>query len=195
MITARIRRATTDDLPHLARFRIMAHGGLNEAIYDGLVPGQSVEEIIRPELTQPGTTAFHENHWIASRDGEIAGGLHAYPWNDMADDPPNPLIPEERFEVAEPFLRLSAPGTYYIHALAVYPELTRKGIGSTLLSLARDQAVEKGLTDLSLYVFAQNAGAIALYEKHGYEVAGRSPLVEHPLLRYTGDVLIMTCPV
>jgi ribosomal protein S18 acetylase RimI-like enzyme len=58
--------------------------------------------------------------------------------------------------------------------------------------LACDQAVEKGFSDLSLFVFAQNAGAVALYEKHGYKVAGRSPVVEHPLLRYTGDVLIMT---
>jgi len=173
----------------------MAHGGLNEAIYDGLVPGQSVEEIIQPEFAQPGTTPFHENHRIASWDGRIAGGLHAYPWDDMEDDPPNPLIPEERFEIGEPFHHLTAPGSYYIHALAVYPEFGRKGIGSTLLSLARDQAAEKSLTDLSLYVYAQNVGAVALYEKHGYEVAGRSPLVEHPLLRYTGDVLIMTCPV
>jgi ribosomal protein S18 acetylase RimI-like enzyme len=173
----------------------MAHGGWNEAIYDGLVPGQSVEEIIQPEFAQPDTTYFYENHWIASLDGQIAGGLHAYPWDDMADDPPNPLVPEERHVIDEPFQRLTAPGTFYIHALAVYPEFGRRGIGSSLLSLACDQAVEKGFSDLSLFVFAQNAGAVALYEKHGYKVAGRSPVVEHPLLRYTGDVLIMTCPV
>ncbi len=185
-----------DDFPHLGQFRIMAHGGFNEAIYDGLVPGQSVENIIQSEFAQPGTTPFYENHWIALWDGQIAGGLHAYPWDDMANDPRNPLIPEERYALEEPFHRLpAAPGTYYVHALSVYPEFGRKGIGSTLLSLAREQAAEKGFTDLSLYVFAQNIGAVALYEKNGYKVAGWSPLVEHPLLRYTGDIFLMTCPV
>ncbi len=173
----------------------MAHGGWNEAMYDGLVPGQSVEEIIQSEFAQPDTTYFYENHWIASWDGQIAGGLHAYPWDDMANDPPNPLIPEERYAIDEPVHCLPAPGTYYIHALAVYPDFGRKGIGFTLLSLAREQAAEKDFTDLSLYVFAQNVGAVALYERHGYKVAGRSPVVEHPLLRYTGDLLLMTCPV
>jgi ribosomal protein S18 acetylase RimI-like enzyme len=159
------------------------------------VPGQSVEDIIQSEFAQPGTTPFYENHWIVSWDGQIAGGLHAHPWDDMKNDVPNPLIPEERFELGEPFRHLKAPGTYYIHALAVYPEYGRKGIGATSLSLARDQAAEKGFADLSLYVYAQNVGAVALYEKHDYKVAGRSPLVEHPLLRYTGDAPIMTCPV
>ena len=173
----------------------MAHGGFNEAIYASLVPGQSIENIIQPEFAEPDSTYFYENHWIASWDDQIAGGLHVYSWDDMANDPLNPLIPKERYALEEPFHLLTAPGTYYIHALAVYPEFGRRGIGSCLLSLARDQAAEKGFTDLSLYVFAQNVGAVELYEKHGYRVAGRSPVVEHPLLRYTGDVLIMTCPV
>jgi GNAT superfamily N-acetyltransferase len=194
-VIARIRRATEDDFLHLVHFRIMAHGGFNEAIYDGLVPGQSVEDIIQSEFAQPGTTPYYKNHWIALWVGQCAGGLHAYPWDDMANDPPNPLIPEERQALEEPFHRLTAPGTYYIHALAVYPSFGRKGIGSALLSFARDQAAENGFKDLSLYVFAQNAGAIALYEKHGYKLAGRTPLVEHPRLRYTGDILIMTRPV
>jgi ribosomal protein S18 acetylase RimI-like enzyme len=194
-VTLRTKRATTADFRHLARFRIMAHGGYNEALYEGLVPGQSIEDIIQPEFAQPDSSYFYENHWIASWDGQIAGGLHAFPWDDMADDEPNPLIPEERYALEEPFHRLTAPGTYYIHALAVYPEFGRKGIGATLLSLAREQAAENDFTGLSLFVFAQNVGAVALYEKHGYEVAGRSPLVEHPLLRYTGDMLLMTCPV
>jgi ribosomal protein S18 acetylase RimI-like enzyme len=194
-VTIRTRSATTADFPHLAQFRIMAHGGFNEAIYAGLVPGQSIENIIQPEFAEPDSTYFYENHWIASWDDQIAGGLHVYSWDDMANDPLNPLIPKERYALEEPFHLLTAPGTYYIHALAVYPEFGRRGIGSCLLSLARDQAAEKGFTDLSLYVFAQNVGAVELYEKHGYRVAGRSPVVEHPLLRYTGDVLIMTCPV
>ena len=194
-MTLRIRGATTADFPHLAQFRIMAHGGFNEAYYDGLVPGKSVEEIIQPEFAQKGTTPYYENHWIASWDDRIAGGLHAYPWDDMANDPPNPLIPEDRHALEDPFHRLTAPGTYYIHALAVYPDFGRKGIGAALLSFARDLAAEKGFADLSLYVFAQNIGAVALYEKHGYKLAGRSPLVEHPLLRYTGDILLMIRPV
>jgi ribosomal protein S18 acetylase RimI-like enzyme len=194
-VTISIERATINDFSHLAQFRIMAHGGFNEALYEDVVPDQAVEDIIRAEFAQPGTTPFYENHWIASWDGEIAGGLHVYPWDDMANDPPNPLIPEERYALEEPCHNLPARGTYYIHALAVYPQHGRKGIGSALLSFARDQAAEIGFTELSLYVFSQNVGAVALYERHGYELAGRQPVVEHPLIRYTGDMLLMTRPV
>ena len=104
-------------------------------------------------------------------------------------------MPEERRYLGEPFESIEAPGSYYIHAITVFPEFTRCGIGSILLDLAKEHAVERGLSELSLYVFAENEGAISLYKKHGYVVAGRSSLPLHPKLVYSGDVLLMTCAI
>ena len=95
----------------------------------------------------------------------------------------------------EPFEEIASPGSYYIHALSVFPEYTQRGIGSVLLGLARAQAVKNENSELSLYVFADNLGAISLYKKHGFQETGRRAFVPHPKLIYSGDVLLMTCPI
>ena len=171
-MTTEIRRATADDIPHLARFAIEAYGGYNEVLYDGLAPGQSIESLVQPQFARPNTTPFYENHWIAMRDGQVAGGIHAFSMEDMARFPRDPLVPEERHAMAEVYLiHLPAPDTYYIHALAVYPEFHRMGIASTLLSLGLTHAADEDIAECSLYVFAENVSAVALYEKHGFKKA------------------------
>jgi ribosomal protein S18 acetylase RimI-like enzyme len=195
-MTTEIRRATAEDIPHLARFQIMAYGGYNEVLYDGLVPGQSTESLVQPQFAQPNTTPFYENHWIATCDGQVAGGIHAFPMEDMAKFPRDPLVPEERHAMAEESLcQLPVSGTYHVHAIAVYSDFRGKGIASTLLSLGCKHAAEQGFRECSLYVFAENVGAVALYKKHGFKEAGRCPVTEHPLLYCTGDMLLMTCAV
>ena len=187
------RRAFITDLTHLIRIRLMAHGGFNEALYEDL--SQSVEEIIKTELSKPGSTNYYQNYWVALGREEIVGGLSAYPWDDLENDSPNPIVPQERYALEKPFIELAAPGTYYIHALSVYPEFTRRGIGSVLLELARELAIERDITELSLFVFEQNVGAVSLYENHGYRVVGRRPIVPHAKIIYSGEILLMTCPV
>lgn len=189
-MTIHTRPATTADLAHLIGIRLMAHGGCNEALYGDLE--QSMEELITDELLDQQSTNHYENHHLALIDDEVVGGLHAYPWDDLEHDSRNPHVPEERFAIEAPFAALAAPGTYYIHALSVYGSATRKGVGSALLEFATSLAFEREIDELSLFVFAQNAGAVSLYRKHGYRVIGRRPVFPHPKIIYTGDVLLMT---
>ena len=74
-MTAELRRATADDIPHLARFAIEAYGGYFEVLYDGLAPDQSTESLIQPSFSQPNTTPFYEIHWVALQDGAVAGDM------------------------------------------------------------------------------------------------------------------------
>jgi len=64
-----------------------------------------------------------------------------------------------------------------------------------VLSLGRKHAAGKGFAECSLYVFAENVRAVALYKKHGFKEAGRCPVTQHPLLYCPGDMLLMTCAV
>ena len=195
-MTTEIRRATADDIPHLARFQTEAYGGHNEILYDGLVPGRSFESLVQRQFAQPNTTPFYENHWVAMRDGQVAGGIHAFAMGDVAKFPRDPLVPEERQAIAEECLcHLPAPDTYYVLALAVYPEFRGKGIASTLLSLGLKHAADEGFAECSLHVFAENVAAVALYKKHGFKVANHHPVTQHPLLYYSGDMLLMICAV
>ncbi len=185
------RKASKADLPHLIRVRMMAHGGFNEALYGGL--DQSVENIIESELCDSVSTEYYKNYWVALDGNEIVGGLLAFPYDDQDPDLDHPLLPEDRLVLERPFEEIEAPGTYYIHALSVYPEFSRRGIGSVLLALAKERAIVNGISELSLYVFAENSGAVSLYKKYGYIETGRRPLVPHPEFIYSGDVLLMTC--
>ncbi len=186
-----IRQADIVDLRHLAQFAISAHGGLEEALYGGLLSGRSVESFLEPEFAQSGSTAFYRNHWIAEHDGEVAGGIHAFPYDNFANDQHDPEIPEQRYAVLQPFDNLPAAGTYHINTLAVSPVFRKQGIGSDLLTFACNRARALEFPDISLYVFAQNAGALALYEKSGFKRAGRKPVVDHPSLRYSGELFLM----
>ncbi|WP_024545756.1 ribosomal protein S18-alanine N-acetyltransferase [Picosynechococcus sp. NKBG15041c] len=61
----------------------------------------------------------------------------------------------------------------HITIMAVHPDLQRRGLGQLiLLGLLRD-AWRRGLERATLEVRASNHGAIALYEKFGFQVAGR----------------------
>ena len=190
-----IRQATIGDARHLAQFAISAHGGLEEALDGGLVPGRSVESFLEPEFARPGVTAYYKNHWIAELDGQVAGGISAFPFDDFANDTHDPEIPEERFAVFQPFGELPAAGTYHLVTISVSPAYRKAGVGSALLKFACDQARERGFSEISLYVFGQNSGALALYEKSEFTVAGRAPVVDHPSLRYTGELFLMIAPL
>jgi RimJ/RimL family protein N-acetyltransferase len=48
-----------------------------------------------------------------------------------------------------------------------------RGVGTALLRATLDAASTKGLTRVELVVRADNAAAIALYERHGFELEGR----------------------
>jgi len=192
-MAVKLRNAEKSDSADLIRIRKLAHGGFNEALYENL--DLSVDEIIESELIDSASTQHYENFWLSQEDGLVAGGLLAYPFDDQNTEIDHPLIPQERLVLEGPFDAIEAPGTYYIHAITVFPEFTRRGIGSALLDLAREHAITLGFKELSLYVFAENSAAVTLYKKHGYQEAGRSPLIPHPRFVYSGDVLLMTCPV
>ena len=188
-----IRNAIEADCSHLTRIRMFAHGGFNEALYEGL--DNSVEEIIETELCDSDSTEYYKNYWVALENETIAGGILAFPFDDQNPDLDHPLLPGDRLVLEKPFETIEAPGTYYIHAITVFPEFTRRGVGSILLDLVREHAITRNFSELSLYVFAENSGAISLYKKHGYQEMARSTLVPHPKFIYSGDVLLMTCAI
>ncbi|MEO1094844.1 MAG: GNAT family N-acetyltransferase [Cyanobacteria bacterium J06638_28] len=87
---------------------------------------------------------------------------------------------------------MEQPNSWYICALAVFPEHRGQGIGTQLLSLATTQARSRGLPLLSLLCFEQNVGALSLYQRHGFQVVDRAAVIPHPLIHHTGNVLLMT---
>jgi ribosomal protein S18 acetylase RimI-like enzyme len=57
--------------------------------------------------------------------------------------------------------------------MSVRADARGQGVGSALLEAALEWAAEHAFTRIELYVYARNARAIALYEKHGFVHEGR----------------------
>ncbi len=190
-----IRPATKADIPDLSKLLPMATDGIVASLYDGVIPGLATHEIVERRLAREDTCDSYANCWVAADREWIAGNLHAYPLDDVANDPPDPLVPEGRIAVLEPFEALyrRATGSYYTNVIAVYPDYRRQGLGGRLLDLA--QAEARGFSQLSLAVFEENASAVRLYERAGFTVAARAPVVPHPLIPFSGDLLVMMRPV
>jgi ribosomal protein S18 acetylase RimI-like enzyme len=115
--------------------------------------------------------------------------LHAFP---MEGTPGQEEAGEDVDPILEPYAKLEIPGSYYISAIAVFPEHRRKGLGKRMLEIARKQARDRGCRQVSLLVFERNEGAVELYKRNGFGIIGRAPDVPHKLIRYTGEVLLMT---
>ncbi len=190
-----LRPATKADIPDLSKLLLMATDGIVASLYDGVIPGLATHEIVERRLAREDTCDSYVNCWVAADREWIAGNLHAYPLDDVANDPPDPLVPEGRIAVLEPFEALyrRAAGSYYINVIAVYPDYRRQGLGGRLLDLA--QAEARGFSQLSLAVFEENASAVRLYERAGFTVAARAPVAPHPLIPFSGDLLVMMRPV
>lgn len=77
----------------------------------------------------------------------------------------------------------------YITNIAVSPAHRRSGVGSKLLARLLSYAVGRNAAFMSLEVRKSNAAAQAMYEKHGFSIAGsRAGYYEKPV----EDALIMT---
>jgi len=81
-------------------------------------------------------------------------------------------------------------------AMSVHPDWERKGIGISLLNkfikwVAENPRLEK----IELHVHADNAGAIALYEKVGFTMEGmRKRAIKYDENRYIDDILMAYWP-
>jgi GNAT superfamily N-acetyltransferase len=107
-------------------------------------------------------------------------GLALYLWTQLAGrggDPP---------------LMNMAPDTWYVHALAAYPEHRGGGLGTALLAQAGKRAADASKPGLSLIVSETNAGARRLYERNGFREAGRRRMVKQEWRHPGTDWVLMT---
>jgi len=129
---------------------------------------------------------------IVEKNGQTAGMLLTFPMPDSSPRNPENRPGAHDPNVFAPYMYLEEPNSWYICGVAFYPQHRGQGLGTELMALANEQAKEKGFDKLSLVAFEQNEGSVRLYERLGYSVVDRAPVVPHPLIHYSGDALLMT---
>ncbi|MBD1852570.1 GNAT family N-acetyltransferase [Leptolyngbya sp. FACHB-711] len=149
---------------------------------------QEIPLALTPEVVEaPGT--WHAGHHVLFTNLQQTRIVET-----QIEQPTSILFEPSEPDVLDPY-NLEAPGTWYICALALFPEFRGQGIGTQFLSIAHQQAAARGFSELSLLCFEQNTRALNLYQRNGFKVINFNPVVPHPLIHHTGDILLMTAPV
>ncbi|MEM8837725.1 MAG: GNAT family N-acetyltransferase [Pseudomonadota bacterium] len=188
--TTTLRQAEPSDAKDLAKLIDLAGEGIPNWLWTrACVEGQHPLEIGMERARRPHGGFSYTNALVAERGGKPAGMVLSYaiteaPGEDP-DDLPAPIAPFVALE------KLSV-GTWYINALAVFPDGRNQGLGTRLLLAAEDRARANGFDEMSIQVYGENYGAVRLYLRNGYVEAASEPVRLHPCPPYySGDVLLL----
>ena len=176
------RRATLDDVAALAELVEFASEGLALCLWTQLAgPGGDPWQIGRNRVSSETAGISYRNALIAERAGSTIGALIGRSLPDEPE-PSGDTLPALLVPLHE--LMNMAAGTWYVHALAVYPQHRGCGLGAALLAEADKFAASAGTSGLSLIVSDTNTGARRLYERTGFREAARRRMVkdgcQHP---------------
>ena len=172
----KIRDAAREDCAELAQLINFAGEGLPLYLWQQMAgPGEDPWQIGRERAARETGSFSYRNAVVAEVDGNIVGALVGYP----VPDEPEAIDTESTPSMFVPLLELEnlAAGTWYVNAVAAFPQARGLGVGSKLMQWAELRASEFRLRGVSLIVSDANRGAQRLYERLGYEEAASRPMV------------------
>lgn len=191
------RPARVEETPTLARLFQYAADGVVDYIWTTLqpeYPGLTPVEIGALRYAQPDNVFGYRNALFAELGGQVVGMAVSFPIAPDVETDPSADSAEPGDPVLAPY-GLEEPDSWYLCALAVFPEFRGQGIGQQLIDRVFHQARSQGYRTVSLLCFGQNAGALRLYQRLGFQERDRTAVVPHPLIHHTGDILLMVAPV
>src|SRR5690606_11175554 len=174
----------------LAELMNIAGDGIPAVFWaDMAEPGEEVMAVGARRVARTEGGFSYTNVYVATLSGVIAGMLLGY---RLPDTPETGQL-EGYPPVIRPLAELEAlvPGAWYINAVAVVSQHRGQGIGTRLMRYAEALAGESSAGNLALIVAENNAHARTLYEKLGYAIIARRPIVPYPACPYTGDYVLM----
>ena len=190
-----VRPATRADAADMAILDDMAGDGLASWLWRKAVAEGEAEHPFahgRALMMQREQPTGWLNCTIAESNGLVAGMVTSYamPGLKLEKEPPEPLAPI--------FVLMDmARGSWFVDALAVYPQQRRRRIAMALLEHCRARARrEDDTTELSLIVRSDNEPALSLYRSFGFTFVTRRPYVPTDDTRPMGrDYILMSAPL
>ncbi|MGC3940930.1 GNAT family N-acetyltransferase [Roseobacter sp. EG26] len=185
-----LRPARLGDAKNLAKLIDIAGEGIPSWLWSQSVAvGQSPLDVgIERARRQSGGFSYR-NAILAEAFDQVAGMVLTYPIEIMPqespDDLPDPIAPFVELEK-------QSVGSWFVNALAVFPEFRGLGIGTALMEEVEHAAHRRGYDRLSIQVYEQNVGAVRLYEHLGYIAISQARVRCHPCQPYySGDVVLL----
>lgn len=147
-----IRKAEPADAPGIARI----HADAWRAAYHDFIPADFLDNRAKFEprlkLWNGLLSGEHESHYVVTENGKTAGFFSIQKARD--DDLP--------------------PDTLELVAIYLDQVYWRRGFGAAAMRFILEQAAKRGYRQVCLWVFRQNTGAIAFYEKFGFRFDGKT---------------------
>jgi ribosomal protein S18 acetylase RimI-like enzyme len=179
------RSASRNDARRIAELYSIASDGVSDYIWSKISkPGDNLLDIGQQRYERRNTPFSFENCLVAQANDKVVAVLLSY---EMKED--DDYVVED--PVLKPFWLLKEPGSLYIAGVAVDPNWRQQGIASVLMRMAESKCRQKHLQKMSLIVFEANTVAYDFYLRLGFQEVMRKPVVPHPLIKFTGDALLL----
>lgn len=186
----KIRKARAEDAAKLAKLMNIAGEGIPAYLWELMAdPNEDVMAFGGRRVARAEGGFSYTNAYVATCDDAINGMLLGY----QLPDPYETGSLEEIPPVVRPLVELESlvPGSWYVNAVATEPDYRGQGVGRKLMEWAEQLASSSAAEKLSLIVAEENAVAKRLYEKLGYQVIARRPIVHFPRCPHSGDWVLM----
>ena len=180
------RPARRTDARDIARLFQISSEGASDYIWSQLAaPGEALLDVGERRYARDDVDFSWQNCLIAEAEGGVVGMMHSYA---MREDP-EPTPPTD--PVLAPYADMEVLDSLYISSLALHEGWRNQGLGVQFLRHAKKRAEQFGLNGLSLIDYAANTGARRFYERHGFGIVKTCQVVPHPMIRVTGEALLM----
>lgn len=189
-----LRLAEPSDSAFLAKAAVGAGGGIYEHLLAEAAQGFLPEAALATAIAQAGDGLTWRNAIIAeTEDGVLLGAAVAYPGS--AYTLPSAILAaasEAAKQDLAPLFQSEPPAdSYYLHAIWTAPEARGRGVGKLLLEAVAAFGADQGLARVSLHVWRDNAPAMALYQKLGFQPLEALDVPRRPRLPHDGGKLLM----
>ncbi|NNL74743.1 MAG: GNAT family N-acetyltransferase [Desulfobacterales bacterium] len=190
------RPGKKEDSGKIAELINIASNGVVEYLFYDLVPGISPVQLVAHNLENDHYPHSYKSAVVAVDKNTVVGMALSYPssYHKLTDEMRD-FFPAERIAHLQNFYSSRVENTWLLNALCVIGSHRRRGIGERLIYLTKEKAIENKYNALSLVVFADNALAIPVYERTGFEVVQKVELRGNEFINHGDGCLLMKCEI
>lgn len=195
-MTFKYRPAEKEDSAKLAELINIASDGVVEYLFHDLIPGMTPVQVVAHNLENDNYPHSYRSAVVAAEETDVIGMALSYPssYHKITDEMRG-FFPADRLENFSHFYSSRVENSWFLDALCVIEIHRRRGIGEKLISLTKEKAVENGYSALSLIVFADNALAIPVYKRTGFEIVQKVELRGNEFIKHKDGCLLMKCKI
>ena len=195
-MTVKYRPAEKKDCVKLAELINIASDGVVEYLFHNLVPGMTSVQVVAHNLENDNYPHSYKSTVVAVQETDLIGMALSYPssYHKVTDEMKS-FFPADRLEHLSHFYSSRIEKSWFLDALCVIESRRRSGIGEKLISLTKEKAVVNGFNALSLIVFSDNALAIPVYKRTGFEIVQKVELKGNEFIKHEDGCLLMKCEI